>query len=444
MGPVLKPDTGGRYFDQNADRTPGSPLQALIHAVQTCQPGFDFTDISIVTDRKPLRSFLGFVRAEPVAFKFGVTVIGDTALFTRMEKRTRDHPSKYFRGYRDAFEEQYTKVSASAARSTSHHRVVKYAFAGETILLRHAVDAFLGDVAEALMQAEGIESTDMGPWVKQQKNVDFKGNPPSKTLPDNTPVTVIDGGRHIPHTSILELTTRSEESRGPDIIERKMPDFWISQTLNYHLCMHREKWDESSRSTIFNRIRLVPMGDLLLGWEADNAEKLRALAHALRQVIEAAKELGESCVVSFDGREGASLNVSRAEVEEVPVLPEDMQSLFLPIKNDGVDSSVKMEEGTMSASTADRESTRTRKRKRNTEDAPASAGSPSAKKVALSSIIHSREKAAVLTQDGELATTAGMAPIDGTRKRKLDTEDAPEQTDPHPARRRALNPTFRT
>ena len=25
--PVLKPDTGGRYVDQNADRTPGSPLQ---------------------------------------------------------------------------------------------------------------------------------------------------------------------------------------------------------------------------------------------------------------------------------------------------------------------------------------------------------------------------------------------------------------------------------
>ncbi len=442
MGPVLKPDTGGRYIDQNADRTPGSPLQALIHAVQTCRPGFDFTDISIVTDRKPVRCLLGFVRTEPVAFKFGVTVIGDTALFTRMEKRTRDHPSKYFRGYRDAFEEQYTKIPASAAHSVSHHRVVKYTFAGETILLRHAVDAYLGDVAEALTQAEGIESTDTAPLVKPRKNMDFKGDPPSTTLPSNTPVTVIDGGRHIPHTSILELTTRSDQSRATDSIERKMPDFWFSQTLNYHLCLHREKWNESSRSTIFNRIRLVPMGDLLLGWEEDNAEKLRAFAHALRKVIEAAKELGESCVVSFDGSEGASLNVSRAEAEEVPALPVDMQSLFLPIKNDGVDLSVKMEEGTMSASTANGGSTR--KRKYGTKDAPASAGSPSAKRAALKSIIHTREEAAVSTQDEELAATVSMAPIDGTRKRKLDAEDAPEQTDPHPARRRALNSTFHT
>ena len=292
------------------------------------------------------------------------------------------------------------------------------------------------------MQAEGIESTDTAPLVKPRKNMDFKGDPPSTTLPSNTPVTVIDGGRHIPHTSILELTTRSDQSRATDSIERKMPDFWFSQTLNYHLCLHREKWNESSRSTIFNRIRLVPMGDLLQGWEEDNAEKLRALAHALRNVIEAAKELGEACVVSFGGSEGASLNVSRAEAEEVPALPEDMQSLFLPIKKDGVDLSIKMEEGTMSASAANGESSR--KRKYGTEDAPASAGSTSAKRAALSPIIHTREEAAVSTQDEELATTASMSPIDGTRNRKLDAEDAPEQTDPYPARRRALNPTFHT
>ena len=131
--PTLKPDTGGRYIDQNADRTPGSPLQALIRAVQTCQPGFDFTKVSIVTDRKPMRCLLNFVRAESAAFKFGITVVGNTALFTRMEERTRDPPLKRHSGYRDAFEGQYTKISASAARATSHHRVVKYDLADQTL-----------------------------------------------------------------------------------------------------------------------------------------------------------------------------------------------------------------------------------------------------------------------------------------------------------------------
>lgn len=280
-------------------------MQALICAVQTCEPGFDFTSINIVTDRKPVRCLLGFVRAEPFAFKFGVTVVNNTALFTRVDKRTRNQSSRChrFKGYRENFEEQYTKIPASVARTTSFHRVVKYEFAGQTILLRYAVDAYIEDIAKELMQADGIEDPDPGPLVKRHKNM-IEGDPSWKTLPRNTPVTVIGGGRHIPHAATLELTTRTHHNQAPDSIEHKMPDSWISQTLNYHLCLHREKKDGPTRSTVFDRIRIVPMGELLLGWEKTNAEKLRALAHVLRRVIKAAKALGESCIVSSGGREG--------------------------------------------------------------------------------------------------------------------------------------------
>ena len=112
-----------------------------------------------------MRCLLNFVRAEPGAFTFAVTVVGNTALFTRMEKRTRDQPRKRFDGHRDAFEQQYTKISASAARTTFHH-CVKYNFANQTILLRYAVDAYLGDLAKSLMQTDGIENTDPGPLVR--------------------------------------------------------------------------------------------------------------------------------------------------------------------------------------------------------------------------------------------------------------------------------------
>ena len=161
--PVLKPDTGGKYVDQNADRTPGSPLQALIHAVQTCQPEFDFRNVSIVTDRRPVRCLLGFVLGESLAFRFGITVIGNTALFTRMEQRTRDQPSWRIIRYRDTFEERYTRIFASAARTTSHYRVVRYEFAEQKTLLRYAVDAYRDSFAEALIAAEGMETTDPGP-----------------------------------------------------------------------------------------------------------------------------------------------------------------------------------------------------------------------------------------------------------------------------------------
>ena len=339
--PVLKPDTAGRYVDQNADRTPGSPLQALIHAVQTCQPKFDFRDVSIVTDRKPVRCLLGFVLGESLAFRFGITVIGKTALFTRMEKRTRDQPSWRFIRYRDSFEEHYTRISSSAARTTSHYRVVRYEFAEQNILLRYAVDAYRGSFAEVLMQADGIEDIDPGPLVKPHRHLNIKGKPHSKRVPTRTPIKIINSGRRIPHAATLELTTRAQHNPSADSIEQKIPDCWISQTLNYHLCFHRPQMAGSSKPTIFNRIEYIPMGVLLIDWEKANAEKLRALAHLLGDVIRAAKELGGSCIVSCDGSKGGTVKVSRANREEIPALPEDMQSLFAPIEKKTVEMPIK-------------------------------------------------------------------------------------------------------
>ena len=404
--PALLPDTGGRHVDQNADRTPGSPLQALIRAVHSCQPTFDFAKVSIVTDRKPLRCLLGYLLAEPAAFEFGITVIGYTALFTRMEKRTRHYSSKHrsFRDYRSAFEEHYTKVTSSAARTTSHHRVVQYEFAGQTILLRYAADAYL----DRFMHAKGLIGYRPEALVKRHKDTGFQGSPLSKTLPTDTPVAVIKGGHFIPHAATLELTTRAQDSQALDSIARKTPDFWISQTLNYHLCFHRETEEGTAHSTIFDRIRLIPMAELLKHWEETNAENLRGLKHILEEVIKAAKDLGGSCIVRFDGSQMASLEVSRAEGTQVPALPEDMQCLFLPNNDKGVDV-LEQEDITMT----------------DTDDAP-KRGSPPAKRL------------------GKTEATASTVTYDDTRKRKWDPQDALEADDLPPARRRALYAEYRT
>ena len=426
---MLLPDTGGWYVDQNADRTPGSPLQALIRAVQTCQPAFDFTEVSIVTDRKPLRCLLDFVGAEHVAFKFGITIIGNTALFTRMEKRSRHNSCKHrhFREYRSAFEEQYTKFSASAARTTSHHRVVKYGFADQTILLRYAADAYLGDLAKMSMRAEGFDEYSPEALVKRHKDTRSDGNHLSKTLPTDTPVAVTEGGRLIPHAATLELTTRAQNSQALDSIARKTPDFWISQTLNYHLCFHRETEEGTAHSTIFDRIRLIPMGELLTHWEKTNAERLRGLKLILTQVVKAAKDLGGSCIVRSDGSRRASLEVSRDEEKQVPALPEDMRCLFLPVDNKAIDILIKQEDVTMT----------------DIDDAPQKRGSPPARRLALDASLCTHEEVAGPTQNGNTATTASTVIYYDTRKRKWDAEAALEPDDLPPARRRALNAEYR-
>ena len=430
IGPALLPDIGGRYVDQNSDRTPGSPLQALIRAVQTCQPAFDFAKVSIVADREPLRCLLGYVLAEPAAFQFSITIIGNTALFTRMEKRTRNYSSnhRHFREYRSAFEEQYTKVTASAARTISHHRVVEYEFAGQTILLRYAADAYLEDLATMLMHAEGLDEYPPEALVKRHKDMGLQGNPLSETLPTDTPVAVTKGGRFIPHAATLELTTRAQNSQAFDSIARKTPDFWISQTLNYHLCFHRETEEGTAHSAIFDRIRLIPMAELLRHWEETNAEKLRDFKRILAQVIKAAKDLGGSCIVRSDGSQQSSLEVSGAEGGQVPALPEDMQCLFLPIDNKAVDIPIEQEDVAMM----------------DTDDGPQKIGSPPAKRLALDASLCTHQEVAGPSHNGKIVTTACSITYDDTRKRKWDAEDALEPDDLPPARRRALNAEYRT
>ena len=196
---TCKRDTGQRYVDQNADRTPGSPLKPLILAVQTMQPGFDFSETDIMTDRKPIRDVLGFVQGEPASFKFGITVLGNTALLTRLEDTTRD----VCLGFRAGFEKEFLQVSAAAQGSTSHHRIVTYEFGGMRFLVRYAVDAYLHGRAEALMRTDGVPIARLGPLVDWALSRGLSTAAPSSTLPHTTPVTVITGGHNIPHGMYL-------------------------------------------------------------------------------------------------------------------------------------------------------------------------------------------------------------------------------------------------
>ena len=221
-----------------------------------------------------------------------------------------------------------------------------------------------------------------------------------------------------------------------------MPSLWISQTLNFHLCLHTQAKEGSSPSAVFNLIRCVPMAGLLSAWEDDNAEKLRVLASVLTKIREAAEELGGSCIVSYDGGEGATLTVSRAEVGEAPALPEDMQSLFCSINKEPEDVVFKRGQINTTANTAYQDGTG--KRKYDADDAPELTASPPSKRTAFNSIHRHLAEVSVPSRHGELATGVSATVYDGTRKRKHDAEDALGLTDSRPARRRVLNSMFRT
>lgn len=122
-------------------------MEPTIRAVQTLKPDFDFAAVRLVTDRRPLRNLFVFVDSELDAFRFGVVIIGTTAFLSRMEKETRqERPKGGYQGYRQGFEESYTKLATSTKGSTSHHRIVSYCFGGLKLLVRSAVDVYTEDI----------------------------------------------------------------------------------------------------------------------------------------------------------------------------------------------------------------------------------------------------------------------------------------------------------
>lgn len=325
-------------------------MATLIRAVETSKPQFDFGSIDVITDRRPIRKLYGFVDGETHEFRFGVTILGDTAFFTRMEPRTRDECR--ITEYRRAFETSYTKLPGYAKGSTSHHRIVGYNFGGLSFLVRSAVDAYY---VQAL-KPELSKQIQIDRLIDFVKAVSLEEPKPSFTMKRTALGNVVKGGQEIPHEATLELTTRrSNPARwklDPKVLDNKIADLWISQTANfveaYHCPVKNMKhlpWRRqyaSTRSAVssatgcqppkvqFTDIRVKPMAEKLVDWEAQNAKNVEKLSLVLKEVIGAAKGFKGSCIVSFDGTPGGSLKVCQAEEGQVPDLPDQLQALFLP------------------------------------------------------------------------------------------------------------------
>lgn len=321
--------------------------------MQTVQPDFNFTEIDVVTDRRPLHRLFGFVTGELKSFKFGINRHGKTALFTRIEENTRDNEPQ---GYREGLERTHLKIDSVGKGSTSHHRIVCYNFGGMTLLLRFAVDAYLENLVSK------VETRNADELVGYLKAMMLDEAPPSKKKTLLNSLVVLKGGRDIPYAATLELSTNRKFKKEPWTIERKMVDLWLSQTPNFVIALHESPQQgkiAGPRKAIFKDIKHIPMAEKLAQWEQDNAKALEKLAVVLKQVIDAAETLGCPCIVSYTGKEGEPLKVTKAEQDQVPGLPWKLLRVFERMENGSMTSeAMKGEEKTEKERVTESEETR--------------------------------------------------------------------------------------
>ncbi|KAL9019065.1 MAG: hypothetical protein Q9180_008701, partial [Flavoplaca navasiana] len=327
----LNPDTGIRYIDQNADRYPDCPITPLFAAVRTVQPAYPFSSIDIISDRSPLRKLYAFATNDPnlKAFRFGVSVIvsndGEkTVVFHRREKMTREIEDGGFHGYRKGFEGQYLRSDDEAKGCASLYRIVEYEFRGLKFLMRSAVDGCIPAESSALENFNNAVPT----TVEHKGEGDIgkgKGKVVEKSAANNVdalsiiPIT----NSPPPHHTLLELTTRSKNTKNPFHIASKSPDLYLSQTQHfveayYHNPGLRNFEKDALNPGRFARedVRVSRMDGKLREWEETNGQALGVFRGVLERVLGVVRAEGEGkgkgvCEVRYQGEGG------RLVVEEV-------------------------------------------------------------------------------------------------------------------------------
>ena len=329
--PALKPDAGARYVDQNADRMPHSPLEPFIQAILSQRPAFDFSGVDIITDRKTLRQLYGFSSGEKKRFEFGVEAVGDTTIFTRVEPRSREIIApNTFAGYRQSFEEAYTKLHSAAKGSTSHSRLITYTIGGLTFLVRSGTDAYRPDAVGQLSTPQASERDGSEEFAKNIKTLSLDKETASvSATPASIELQVIKGGFEVSQAAVLELSTHTATK--PSIIEDKLIDLYLAQSPCFVEATFRSSGPWNDPTSLRARFRGITMTDTkqqIMEWEENHQNELRKLVNLVEQIISEARALGGQGIIRYTGQAIPRLEVEAVGERKVPSFPEKFKTLF--------------------------------------------------------------------------------------------------------------------
>ncbi|KAF7300842.1 hypothetical protein MKEN_01310200 [Mycena kentingensis (nom. inval.)] len=295
---TVERDTGVVFKDQNSARAPDGqtflPLFAAVDKMQeinarsgrggTFSSTFDWASASVdfITDRNGLRKLLRWIAGrrqrnggqvdEPMKdFRIDMQLApgGQTILLNRWENRDREQMNGKTYGFH--FEEKATLPPRGIPDSSGHHRIVSYDMSGLKMVVRFEVDAYVPDRAYQRQPAgPQVEVDDL---AERLSSMAFRMRSPSlRSLLPPAPaasnpraymmytsassltstrataspepfvpvhgLTVIQAGTHIPHSTLVELTTRATRFAGTMYWEEAFPQLWLSQTPQHYTGLH--------------------------------------------------------------------------------------------------------------------------------------------------------------------------------------------------------------
>ena len=271
------------FIDQNAARFSAFPLEPMFRAVYEMRHDRKIGDVDVVICRNTMSKLFDFVSINSKTFEMDVEIIGGKALFVRKEKKNTEVITE-FRGFGYSFPDEYTRWDSAVKGSSSHHRLLKYDFAGLTYLLRFESSGCLegdgggAEIASSLQHKGQREGSTADQTLLEPSDL-------SLTIGEKLPLANRDGllvrnaGREVDQGAMIEIKTRAVHKVLD--MEAVLPRLWMSQTSNLVAAYHK--------GGRFDDVQLLQLGQDIDDWEERNYANLQKLNGLVRRIIDTVK-----------------------------------------------------------------------------------------------------------------------------------------------------------
>jgi len=218
-----------------------------------------------------------------------------------------------------------TELVVGCKGSTGHHRIVTYDFGGLKMVVRFKVDACLPSTKEQSTATRSSPPSSSGPEAGSDDGDDLASIlsnlaiRPVTSFANPMEVDIIWRGVHVPQSSLIEMTTRSELSAQRFDWAETYPQLYLSQTPSHYLAVHNKGQ--------FSRVikRQIGQGDLVrIEKEAQSGwRKIKSVLEIIQRLVIRYGLEGRISLVCVDG----VLKVYKRSVRD-SFLPDKLLALF--------------------------------------------------------------------------------------------------------------------
>lgn len=277
---------------------PIAPVDPTLRAILYQEPTISTEDVDLLACGYTLTNLLCFARGEERDFTFLVEKIGDTLFFVRQKSEHQQ-----IAGSARDFMRMFTRWDGEARDSLSHHRIIKYDFAGLRCVVKSECDAYLDD----LDTQDGTQNTKIVDSGKIESNG----------------LVLRTGGMPMSQQAIVKIETRATYIQRPTFNTDTVSKLWIRNIG--HLIVAKHQYGNFARKDR----EISDCTKKIKEWETNHQRVLRKYADVLRKLVDISQNSNYTTGRFVVERRGSGALRILATMDRLSTLSEEVKTLWL-------------------------------------------------------------------------------------------------------------------